>query len=165
MTASYAGFGSACRHCSRQPRCRERLRHRSERPDQFCGFKEAPSSGAEILVFGIVRRVYEHGRVLALAEDLDRDLRSNLREFRLHVADREALLQHVSVISRSRAADHLPLGVEQRLVTERIGILHAMYVERHEAVRYAGRELALERGAPRELALLHAHESVEARLE
>ena len=54
---------------------------------------------------------------------------------------------------------------EQRLVAERIGVGHAVDFERDEAMRHAGCQLPRERRLADELALVHAHEAVESRLE
>src|SRR6185436_13632532 len=79
----------------------------------------------------------------------------------VHVTDRKALAEDVSEAAGGRAADDAPLAVEQRLVAEWIRIGHVVHLERDERVRYARRELPLERPATDEIPLLHPHEAPE----
>src|SRR5512145_1512124 len=98
----------------------------------------------QVFVLRIVWRIHQHRRLPALAEYLDRDPRSDFGKFRLYVADREALPEHVPVEPGRRPADHPVLRVEQRLVAERVRVGDAVHFERDEPVWDPGSELALE---------------------
>src|SRR6202011_3201054 len=105
------------------------------------------------------------GCLLALAQYLDRELRPESCELRLDVADREALADAMSIITRCCASNYTAVSIEKRLVAERIGVRDAMYFERDEPVRHAGSQLLLELCLADEVALVHAHEAVETGLE
>ena len=91
--------------------------------------------------------------------------RADRGERRLHVADREALPQHVAVVAGGGAAD-------QRALPSNIGSLPSGSASVTpctssvtKRLRHAGGELLRERLPADELALVHAHEAIEAGLE
>ena len=70
----------------------------------------------------------------------------------------------MAVVSRRGSADQVAIGIEQRLVAERVCIRDAVNLERDEAVRHALLELLFESLLADERPFVQAHEAVEAGL-
>src|SRR3984957_21091815 len=122
------------------------------------------ASGPQVLVLRIIGRVDEDRRSLALAQDFNLDCAAHRCKFRLDIAQTQTFAQGVPIVARGRAADDIALQIEQRLVSQRVGIRDSVNFEGDEAVRYAGLELFLESLFPDEGTFAQAHEAIEAGL-
>src|SRR5688572_12948892 len=119
------------------------------------------ASRFQVQIVRIERRIDEYGGALALTEHLDEEPGADGGEPGIHVTDRKALAEYVSVAAGGRATDDAFFAVEQWLVAERIRVSHVVHLERDERLRHARRELPLERVATDEIPFLHPHEAPE----
>src|ERR1700674_4161027 len=123
----------------------------------------ALSSGSELLVLGIIRRIDQHGGPLALTENLNLDSAAHGGKFRFDVTQAEALAQRVAVITCCGATNDVVLQIEQRFIAESIGILDVMNLEGDETMRYARRQLLFKRFFADEGSLVETYEAVQTR--